>query len=448
MPTYEYQGFDNQGRSQSGVLIASSANDAISQLARSGLRVQKVTPRVQDDVSLSRQTVSSVAGAPPVMQGGGQAVSQSVQTSNQAQKGSKSAFQTYGNQETMFLRDADLNLFFIQLANLFRAGIAPAEAFGQMAQRQSVKRFVQEACADISKMTASGMSLADAMQKYPDLFPPGAVGAVRAGETGGYLWEACDAFAQNQNKAKGLRRIFFWASLAWWSTILTIPVFFILKQGITRLMGSINDTSSTPISQYGEGLRSALFGLPGLLFLVVLFGYFFGWRIFGRRQFLKQRHELAARIWTIKKRAVSDSLKEFSFHLQKLTRSGISPMRAFTLAADAVPNRYHAEQLLRKAQGANESTRLSQLLYQSEVFPPDYVPLVETGEMTGQTESALNEVGNNAASDRDFHENFLKFRAFIWAGLLVVCGSCVLYALLSRTMFDEAWKAVFEGVPF
>lgn len=466
MPRYDYQGFDQAGQTKTGQVEAASANEAVGILARSGLRVQKVSPALDQAVQ-GRVSV----GVPPMQGGvsgasvgsgrgqGGQAsvsggmVSRAVSSAHQATQGGqgagvKYAPMTYGVQETMFLRDIDLFLVFAQLANLFRAGITPAEAFEELARRKSVKPFMQKACREIARQCAGGSSLAEAMGKYPDLFPPGAVGAVRAGEEGGYLWEACEMYSQNQQKASGMRRIFKFVSIMLWSTVLTVPVFLVLREGIRGMMGSINDTSLVPLEAYGEGLTRGVLGPWGFLFLVMLVLYFVGWRIFGRRQFLALRHRVAARSWGFKKRAVADSQYEFVSHLQRLSRAGISPMRSYVLAADAVPNRYYAEALLREAQGAGESMRLSTLLYRGEIFPQEYVPLIETGEMTGQLEGALANVGEAAENDRRYQEGFMKWKAAVWVGILVIGGSVILSAVLSRTMFDEAWKAIFDGVDF
>lgn len=454
MPHYHYTGFDNRGETRTGVLEAASANEAVTRLAQTGLRVQKVTATSAPAGSAGPMEAPPGTG---VVSGGvrvpprdpvGQGLASEVSTGAAvgSASGVKAASNTFGSQKTMFLRDGDLSLLFAQLGNIFRAGISPAEAMDTLSQRHSVKPFVKEALRDIATKTAGGMSLASAMAFYPDIFPPGAVGAVRAGEEGGYLWEACDAYGQNQAKARSFRLVFWWAGLLWWSTLLTLPIFQIFMAGIKRLAATIN-TGEAPMAAYGEGLRDAALSPLGIVFLVGLGLMFFGWRIGGRPAFLMARHTAAAKIWTVKKRAVSDSVEAFSFHLGKLTRAGLPPQRSYALAADAVPNRYHAEQLRAVASGRGEGVRLTELLYRADVFPQDYVPLIETGEMTGQTEAALENVAHQAGRDRAFSENFLKFRALGWAILLVLGGSCLLYAGISRGLFDAVYEEAFKGVP-
>ncbi len=441
MPHYHYTGFDNRGQTRTGVLEAGSANDAVTQLARSGVRVQKVTPTQ----AASAASVAPPPSAPRAFEDSMGSVASSASFARPAAV-NRPASNTFGSQATMFLRDGDLSLLFAQLANIFRAGISPVEAMETLAQRQSVKPFVKDALRDIATKVSRGMSLAQAMDFYPDIFPPGAVGAVRAGEEGGYLWEACDAYGQNQAQARSFRLVFWWAGLLWWTTLLTIPIFQVFMAGIKRLAATINN-GLDPMQQYGAGMKESLLSPLGFVFIIGLGLLFFGWRLGGRRQFLMARHTAAATILTIKKRAVSDSVEAFGFHLQKLSRAGISPHRIYALAADAVPNRYHAEQLKRVGLGKGEGVRLSQLLYQAKVFPQDYVPLVETGEMTGQTESALENVTRQAYGDKKFSENFLKFRALGWAILLVLGGSAILYASVSRGLFDAVSDEVFKDVP-
>lgn len=471
MPLYEYQGFDNQGHSQTGTLDAASANDAVSQLAAQGLRVQKVSKSLTQAGPDLSQRVMPVS-IPPMVPGGSQGYSAAppqsqysnsappqsqfssapprMQSQSNVQQQKMVTSRTYGEQETPFFRDADLALFFAQLSNILRAGISPVEAFQEMADRRSVKEFAREACRDIAGKVASGSTLADAMDFYPDLFPPGAVGAVRAGETGGYLWEACSVYAENQTRAKSFRRVFWWASLCYWSSVLTIPLFKVFQQGIDRLAATINDPDAATggsgyvLQAYAKGLAAGFFGPWGIITILMFLVFLFGWRYTGRRQFLMLRHRLAATIWTVKRRAEADSTENFAYHLQRLGNSRIPPYRAFALAADAVPNRYHAEQLKKVSVGKGENVRLSQILYQANIFPQEYVPLVETGELTGQTDSALENVARQADGDRKYQENFIKFRAFLWAMLMVFGGSAILYAAVSRGLFDAVMREALK----
>ena len=109
----------------------------------------------------------------------------------------------------------------------------------------------------------------------------------------------------------------------------------------------------------------------------------FGWRVSGRRQFLDLRHKLAARIWGgPRRRSRMDSLLNLGFHLKALSRAGLPPARVYALAADAVPNRWYAEELKKLLAGSNESTKLSTILRQSPIVPEEHVQMIETGELS------------------------------------------------------------------
>lgn len=443
MPHYQYKGFDQQGHTKTGVIEAVSANEAVGLVARMGVRVQNVTPfeltRPVSNVVTEGPLLGTATGAMAVASG-----SARVETpAGKAQYGG-----TMGQQETMFLRDQDLFIFFAQLANLLRSGISATEAMTELGRRQSVKPFVQRACTEIAKMTSNGMSLADAMEKYPSIFPPGAIGGVRAGEYGGYLPMACEVFSQNQQTAYKIRLWLFWVGLAIWTcVVLPIPFFNVAMNGTQRLMDTINNQKA-PLQEFFGGLGSGLVGVWGILGLAMIPLMFVGWRWTGRPQYLMLRHKLAATVWgSPKKRAMADSLQMFGYHMEALSRAGISPQKIFTLSADAVPNRYVAESLKRVVPGSDEKTKLSTLLYQAEMFPQEYTPLIETGELTGTTESAIGSIVKQSGDDRKFAENWLRFKSFIWIGLIILGSSALFFGFFTRGFYNQAWDAVFQDVP-
>lgn len=431
MPHFDYQGFDQAGQTRTGVIEAGTANDAVGMLAKMGLRVQKVTR-----VEMGIQSFS--VSAPPVQQ-------------NQRPVPAVSKKPTFGGsigtQETMFLRDSQLFIFFSQLANLFRSGIAPVQAMEEMGKRHSIRPFAREACLDIAKLVSNGETLANSLERYPDLFPPGAVGAVRAGETGGYLPMACQTFAENQQNNAKFRGIFKFLAIAIWSTLLSIPLFQAMMGGVSRLMDTINNQKSH-LDEYLGGIREGIFGVWGIAMLIFALIAIFGWRISGRRQFLDLRHKLAARIWGgPRRRSRMDSLLNLGFHLKALSRAGLPPARVYALAADAVPNRWYAEELKKLLAGSNESTKLSTILRQSPIVPEEHVQMIETGELTGTVETTIDAMISMAEGERRTTENYLKFKAFIWVALVTIGSAALFYGFFSRGFFDKAWDAVFEGVP-
>jgi type IV pilus assembly protein PilC len=82
-------------------------------------------------------------------------------------------------------------LWLIQLRSMLKAGMSPVNAFQSLSQR-TTHTGLRRASESIARDTAQGMSLSDALAKFPDLFPAFLVGAFRAAEHGGYLPEMLD----------------------------------------------------------------------------------------------------------------------------------------------------------------------------------------------------------------------------------------------------------------
>lgn len=432
MPHFDYLGFDQVGQTRTGVIEAATANEAVGMLAKMGLRVQKVTPALAQQTGFAMVAPATTGTKPDSV----------VKTNSKPSFGGQ-----MGTQETMFLRDSQLFILFSQLANLFRSGISPVEAMNEMSNRHSWKPFLREIFIEVGRDVSAGRSLADAMERFPDIFPPGAIGAVRAGETGGYLPMACQVYAENQQNNSKLRGIFKWLNIAIWSTLISIPLFNSMMNGVSRLTATINNMKP-PQEEYLLGLREGLFGIWGIFAVIVILIWAFGWRVTGRRSFLNWRHKLAATTWGgPKRRSRMDSLLMLGFHMKSLSRAGLSPARVYALAADAVPNRWYAEELKKLLRGSTESTKLSTILRQSPIIPEEQVQMIETGEMTGTVESTIDAMIEMAEADRKSTEGYLKFKAFVWVGLITLGSAALMYGFLSRGFFDSAWDAVFEGVP-
>lgn len=343
-------------------------------------------------------------------------------------------------QRTAPARDHELFLLFAQLANLLRSGITPAEACVTLAGRNQ-KQERQNMLRHMATLTAEGVPLSRAMGLYPDVFAPGAVGAVAAGEEGGYLWQSVEVLSQQNQAAWKLRRMYWWVGLVLWSTIFSFPLVWVAMAGTDAAIATIN-TGANGFQELFRGMGKALVGWPGIVTAVLVVGYFFGrawsWRTSSRLL----RHRMAARAPIVGKRTQGENLAALSYHLGQLSRAGISPWRAWQLSCVAVPNEAYAEELSRLGQGLGEGTRLSALLYQAKLFPQEYVPLVETGELTGTTPQALDQAMELGRGDAKQAETILKIKAAVWGVLIVLGSTAIVYIIFLRGYFDSAFRHV------
>jgi len=91
-----------------------------------------------------------------------------------------------------------------ELANLLAGGVPLSKAL-RILSREAAQPAARKRWESIHDDVVGGMSLADAMSKWPKLFPPVDVAMVRAGETGGFLDVALEQIADFRSREQDLK---------------------------------------------------------------------------------------------------------------------------------------------------------------------------------------------------------------------------------------------------
>jgi general secretion pathway protein F len=470
MPEFDYRAVDGNGNSTSGRMVAGSANDVVARLSQQGLIIQGLQMISGGGVahtSIPGRTLQPIvqggqnAITPPVIHPMSQNVAQPMrqpmpalnnqvapQSTNQYQyQGTPAILNKVDQKFTGFFKDYDLWMLLSQMGTILRAGISPTQMLEELSHRASIKPKAKRAMADMAKFTGLGHSLADAMAVYPEIFPEGVVGSTRAGEAGGYLPDALQHTSAQIQASWKVRRHYLWTALAIYSTVIMLPMIPVFNGGSEALGRVINGgetTSQAVLDQYFGGFLHALMGWPLVALILMTAAYLFGPYVTGRIWFLPLRHAAAARLPIIGRRTRMESSRELSFHLEHLSVAGISPYRSFGLAAGAVPNKVYRDDLMEAARPMREDMPISQVLPR-HLIPDDLVDLVRTGEMTGTTHEAFQQIERLAAGDQANVEAFLKVKAWVWVGLFVFGFSSIIAAVMMSQFYGVMFKAIMEG---
>lgn len=422
MPRFRYSGFDSAGVERSGEVEAVSENDAVQLLAGQGLRLRFI--------AAATQSAPAPTAAAPVRPAPAKAASTPRPAAQPAPLSAPKAII-----RTKPAGHKHMYLWFAQIANMLRAGINPAEALQHVAQRSG--GWAHDAFMEMSRAVAGGAGLADAMETYPDIFSPGTVGAVRAGEAGGYTWEACQAISDQSHASHKLLRLYWWAGLLCTMSLLAFPVAYIGRVGIQRAIGTI-ETGDSSTQAMSEGVMTAIKGYGGWAFAVVLAVYIAGKWWMRRTASRATRHGLAMSAPIVGKRTKGENMAMFSWHLSKLAKAGISPQSSWGLAARAVPNLAYSAELLKQSIPMGERTPISTLLYNSKLFPEEFAPVVETGEMTGTAPQALEQASELGMADARAAEAKLKYSAGCWTLILLIGGGALAFMVMYQGYLSSA----------
>ncbi len=414
MRTYRYRALDRAGRPQEGIIQANDPRSAQQLLSQRGLLVQHIV------------VVEPVSSA-------------SVSVQSESRQGVRSHPHPWEHSK---LPPHAMMRFLWQLRAFLGSGTSLAEAFRALSGRVRPKRLVN-ACATIAGMTAQGVSLSDAMATFSDLFPRFLVGAIRAGEYGGYLPEAIDRLIEyyaNWHRISRWQRL---PKVVLGFTAIALPLVVSAGYGLLLALPLFKGTEQT----FGESFSLILkgwgiaFSRVGLPIMGLFIGMWLLYRWLGRTELVRARWQLNAPfLMSFGGWVRMQSLQLFLHHLTRLSSAGVSPVTAWELASNAVPNYALATAL--QSISLESGHHLDTALSRSYLFAPHEVSLVSQGIREGNLVEALHRLtGMYQAQGAEELRRIPK--GFGLIALLLLVGSSVV-AFLGFIAFY--FRGVFTAV--
>lgn len=129
------------------------------------------------------------------------------------------------------------------------------------------------------------------------------------------------------------------------------------------------------------------------------------------------------------------ALSRFAYTLAMTVRSGVPWSQSMAVVANAVGNRYLAEQVTRMRTEVESGTSITQTAAASGLFPRTVLQMLRVGEMTGDLDRLLTEVA--AYYDREIEYRLKMLSSVIEPVLIVAVGVIVL--LLALGVFLPMW---------
>lgn len=157
MPIYDYSARDLQGIDHKGTIETVDETRAARMLSRRGLVVTKLKEQKETGLKF---------------------------------------FDKYFNKVSF----SDLVIATRQLATMVDSGLVLSEALDILVEQQPKNNKFKEVLSEISRDVKSGMDLANAIKKHPDVFPPLYSSLVKAGEQAGNLDVILSELANNLEK--------------------------------------------------------------------------------------------------------------------------------------------------------------------------------------------------------------------------------------------------------
>ena len=338
----------------------------------------------------------------------------------------------------------DKAVFASKMSALVNAGVPILRSIDLMASQQKMPLF-KRALQSISLEVNQGISLGEALRRWPKVFDKLSIAMVEAGEAGGVLDDSLKRLAKLlednaklQNQLKGamgypVAVLFIAISVFLGMTIFIIPTF----AGIFDGLGAELPWFTQMMVDLSSLLRStfSLYLVLGLIAGAFLFGKFYATPI-GRRRVDALVLKLPLFGELIQKTATAQFCRTFS----SLTRAGVPILMSLDIVREITNNSIISDAISNSRQDVLQGIPLSVALGRMNVFPDMSISMLSIGEETGEMDAMLSKVA-------DFYEDEVEatvkaLTSMLEPAMIVLVGGIVASILLAMylpmfSVFDQ-----------
>ncbi len=386
MPRFSYTAFDARGAEKSGVLDASSPEQAVANLKVMGL----FPTDIRQGARVAPGPAPAGTGSERVPAGAGPRSTQGVATGLSRNIRLPFLSGVSRKEQAVFTR---------QLATLLRAGMPLVRGLEVLA-RQEKNPALRDIVIALADQLRSGGTLSEAMAQHPRVFDRLYINMVRAGEAGGVLDTVLDRVARFQEKSLQLHGKIR-AAMVYPIIVLTVAVtilagllVFVVPRFQQIFADLLKGAPLPPLTQLvlgiSEVVRANVFAVLGLAA-----GAWIVLRVF-------RRTPAGARIWdTGLVRAplfgglvLKAIIARFTRTLGTLLASGVPILPSLLITRDTCGNARVAGALDAVHDRVKGGEPLARPLEDTAVLPPMVTSMIDVGEHTGRLPDMLNKVAD------------------------------------------------------
>ena len=414
MPRLTYIALDARGQESTGLVEASTTNEAIGELRRAGY--------------FPTHVYEEGAGAPAAPS---KAAKPKKTKAAPAERKARGANIVLFQRKTV--KPKVLMIFTRQLATLIDAGLPLLRGLNVLAkqERDSVLK------ATINKLADSvqgGSTFSEGLAQHPRIFNDLYVNMVKAGELGGVLEVVLTRLAEFQEKAQKIKNKVL-AAMVYPIIVLVLAVgimTFLLVFIVPRFEAIFHDMlGDKPL----PGITVFVIGISGFVqnnwmyILAAIVAMIVGYKVLSRTRGgrvaldnIKLRAPLFGDL--IRKTAIS----RFSRTLGTLVTSGVPILQALTITRETAGNVVLGNAISQVHDSVKEGESIVQPLEASGAFPPMVISMIDVGEETGQLPEMLlkiaevydDEVDNSVAALTSLLEPIMIVFLALIVGTIVI----------------------------
>ncbi|MCX7721039.1 MAG: type II secretion system F family protein [Dictyoglomus thermophilum] len=325
----------------------------------------------------------------------------------------------------------ELVLFTSQFATLLRSGIILTECLSTLAT-QTDNAYFRDVLFDVRKNVDAGLSLSEALSRYPNVFPKIFISLVRAGEVTGSLDVMLDKLSKYFDLQHELREKI--KSATTYPLIVTIAAIIVVIFMLTFVIPTFQRVYARTNVPLPLPTRITIslgnFIKNNILIILILISLF----IVGVRQSLKNKKvkrwwdEYKLKIPKIGKLWRQILLARFTSTFYVLITGGILITQSLEILEDVIGNLYFSEHLRKMLSGVLEGRNLSDMM-DEEVFTPLLKQMIVVGERSGRLDTMLEEYTRFA--EREIDIGTKRITSMIEPALTIFLGVVVFFIVIS-----------------
>ncbi len=291
----------------------------------------------------------------------------------------------------------DVMLFTRQFSTMIDAGLPIVQSLDILAEQTECKP-LKSTVRDVRRDVSGGTTLADALEKHPEVFDDLYVNMVRAGEAGGVLNTILNRIALFIEKANRLKKKVKGAMI-YPATIVVVAIgvvsillIFVIPV-FAELYGSMGKALPAPTQitiNISNFFRSYLIHIGVSIALIVA----------GIKMYYKTpKGRMVIDGILLKMPILGDLLRKvavarFSQNMSLLLASGVPILEGLAITAKTAGNKVIEQAIMNARISISEGKTVAEPLEQSGVFPPMVCQMVSVGENTGALDNMLKRVGD------------------------------------------------------
>jgi len=325
------------------------------------------------------------------------------------------------------VKSSELALFSRQLSTLVSSGVPIVQGLAIIEEQITSANF-KNVLAGLKQDIEGGVSIADAMKKYPDVFSELYVSMISAGEVGGILDAILERLATYLESAEALKGKVK-SAMTYPIVVAIIAVgatIFLLLGVIPQFANIFKDLGAklplpTRILLFVADILkryfTVIFSVPIILFFVF-------------KQLYKKSESFRYRVDEIKLHipifgvlSQKMSIAKFTRTLGTLVKSGVPILQALETVAKTSGNKVIEKAIFDARESIREGEKIAEPLKKNKVFPPMVIQMISVGEETGSLDTMLLKIAD--FYDREVDDAVKGLTSMIEPLIIVFMGGVI-----------------------